>query len=427
MNIITIKHLCYYLEEIGVIDQNSINPFLSLYSFAMNRNKEINSNSNNTAKRSCNLFESVLCAYLKKIFSVDKNFKIFSNKIINKFKQQIMLRQYNGFILLFSIISKKYMPLKILSFYSILRNNKNKNKNLNPKHKPYEMNNISSPAVKKESKKKKSFDGFRSKNKNNNKNENRNSTFNTFNTSKTDIFNKSLDFIKLNNIYSTNNTLSWHSRNNMTISSFNKNLNIQLEFQKKQILSRIRREHNVKFKRSNSNSAKKLNNNNSNKTFESILLNTFSQKCNSINSNRNNNNFIAYNNNGYKSATNRYKDMYFHQKFNNINFIEEKESLQLDIPDILRGQYSTKSENMNFNSFSNNSPSSFKNIHNNYFLNRGNKGHIIKKNSKTKLKKDLFRSNGYVDINGDKKKLTLNDINQIKHKLDVLNNINYYS
>ena len=38
MNILTIHHLCYYLEEIGIIDQTSLPPFLSLYSFVLNKN-----------------------------------------------------------------------------------------------------------------------------------------------------------------------------------------------------------------------------------------------------------------------------------------------------------------------------------------------------------------------------------------------------
>ena len=94
MDILTIHHLCYYLEEIGIIDQTSLPPFLSLYSFVLNKNKE----NGNRSKKPQNIFENVLCAYLKKIFSVEKNYKIFSNKIISKFQQHFILKQYNGII-----------------------------------------------------------------------------------------------------------------------------------------------------------------------------------------------------------------------------------------------------------------------------------------------------------------------------------------
>jgi len=35
MNVITIQNLCNYLEELGIVDQKSITPFLSLYSKKM--------------------------------------------------------------------------------------------------------------------------------------------------------------------------------------------------------------------------------------------------------------------------------------------------------------------------------------------------------------------------------------------------------
>ena len=114
----TIHNLCYYLEEIGIIDQTSLSPFLSLYSFVTNKNKQ-NNTSNLPTKPSIQIFENILCAYLKKIFSVEKNYKIFSNKIINKFKQLFTIKQYNGLLLLFSLLSKKLNSFKIQSFYKI--------------------------------------------------------------------------------------------------------------------------------------------------------------------------------------------------------------------------------------------------------------------------------------------------------------------
>ena len=119
MNILNIHHLCFHLEEIGIIDQNSLNPFLSLYSFVINKNKE-NAKTDILTELSPTIYENILCAYLKKIFAIEKNFKIFSNKIVNKFKQIFMVKQYNGLILLFSILSKKLNYFKIQLFYKII-------------------------------------------------------------------------------------------------------------------------------------------------------------------------------------------------------------------------------------------------------------------------------------------------------------------
>ena len=71
MNILNIHHLCFHLEEIGIIDQNSLNLFLSLYSFVINNNKE-NDKANILTQLSPTVFENILCAYLKKYFQLKK-------------------------------------------------------------------------------------------------------------------------------------------------------------------------------------------------------------------------------------------------------------------------------------------------------------------------------------------------------------------
>ena len=115
MSIISIQNLCNYLEDLGIIDKKSLNPFLSLYT------KEINKNINNIDFDDTNsktesiilILENSLCSYLKKIFNIERNYKIFSHKIIEKFKENYLIKQYNCLFLLFYIFSKK---IKIFHF-----------------------------------------------------------------------------------------------------------------------------------------------------------------------------------------------------------------------------------------------------------------------------------------------------------------------
>lgn len=466
MNIMTIHHLCYYLEEIGIIDQSSITPFLSLYSFALNKSKEKeNLNTNTSTKKSSITFENILCAYLKKIFSIEKNYKIFSNKIINKFKQHFMLKQYNGLILLFSILNKVLQSYKIQSFYKIINMKKeNFSTNLNTYNNIYTYNNINSPSNKINlmHEKKTSFDSFRIKHLKKNKKEN--------DESKSEILNKSVDFIKIKKNYNNNDTIPSinKSKNNNTYAN---DKNIQLEFKKKQFLSKLKREHIVKFKRTNSNSAKKLTTNNSNKNFESKLLNNFPSqyKRNNVNvindyndkKNKKDKESIEYNDNYFNPIDIYNNDINFNKikydlikdnqkiiqnktdllfspngnsnysnhNFSYNNFYKEKTdnegSLNKNIPEILNGGLSAKSENINFASFVYSSPSYNQlNTPTNYKLcNKENIGHIIKKNDKKNIQKDIFNSS----IDEPQKNLTLNEINRIKKKLESLNYFNLNS
>jgi len=106
MNVLTIQNLCHYLEQLGIIDQKSISPFLSLYSSAINK-KGIEYDDDNNNFINISIFENVLYSYLKKIFEVKKNFKIFSHKIIEKFKQNMLKNKYNSIFILFLILSKR--------------------------------------------------------------------------------------------------------------------------------------------------------------------------------------------------------------------------------------------------------------------------------------------------------------------------------
>ena len=389
MNIMNIHNLCFYLEEIGIIDQTSLSPFLSLYTFVSNKTKQ-NNNANILTKLSQPIFENILCAYLKKIFSVEQNFKIFSKKIINKFKQLFTIKLYNGLILLFSLLTKKLNSFKILSFYKIYNkkeeiNITNRTRNINTYNNKFYDTKINKIDNEKEEK-------------------------------KSEIFNKSLDFININTNRIYNNTIpSINSRNKF----YGSNKNIQLEFQKKQFLSKIKREHMVKFKRDNSNSVKKLKNNNSNKNFEYKLLNSFSPRINY------NKNSIKYNNkeiNLKKENPNDINIKAFKNTYKlNMSNDNDEESLNAYLTDFLKGNFSTKSENANFRSFLYSSPSfNHMNTRSNYTLNnKNNVGYIIKRQDKNSVKNHLSRTKIMKSNN-----LSLNDIHKIKKKLETLNYFN---
>ena len=131
-NYIHIQNICNYLEEIGIIDKISVNSFLKLYSYAISKINNNNFNNINPNYSSSAIFENVLCAYLKKIFTIEKNFLIFSNKIINRFKENYCIK----FVTIISnIIMKKYNYYISKSFYNIISNFKeNNSKDKNLKH-----------------------------------------------------------------------------------------------------------------------------------------------------------------------------------------------------------------------------------------------------------------------------------------------------
>ena len=461
MDILTIHHLCYYLEEIGIIDQTSLPPFLSLYSFALNKNKE----NENISKKPQNIFENVLCAYLKKIFSVEKNYKIFSNKIISKFKQHFILKQYNGITLLFAILRKNLNSSKIQSYYKIQKiyNNPKTNSSFQDDS-PFIENKYISKHTKK-----KSFDSFRFKYMNMKKSKLKDDS----NNNRSDIFNKSVDFIK----YRPRNTIqSLNNRNNSQLVNL-KGKNIQLEFKKRQFLSKIKREHTVKFKRSNSQTMVKNKNNSSASHNKSELFRDFSTSRISSIMNKNRKNNIAMKNNFKKEYTLNPNDFHYYKNFineyynstnnnnyeNNDYFDDQKNNLNYDdnngndfdgrnyenekeaipnqsnysnninltafnnfdydikkdyVPNSVKGEFSFKSKYGNFNPFNYptftnnkmNTISNYKMSSNNYM------GHIIKKDFNNSMK------------NQNKQNvLTPKDIHRIKEKLEKLNYFNFNS
>ena len=87
-----IQNFCNYLEQIGMIDQNSINNFLSIFSLISQKKKLNNNNKISTSS----IYVNALSSYLKNILSIDDNFKIFAHKIIKKYSQNLLIKQYSS-------------------------------------------------------------------------------------------------------------------------------------------------------------------------------------------------------------------------------------------------------------------------------------------------------------------------------------------
>lgn len=279
MNVFNIQNLCNYLEEIGIIEQKSVSLFLTLYSYVINPN---NINNNNKTDNNSYIFENVLCAYLKKIFNVEKNFQIFSNKLINKFKQNYLIKQYNGLILFFVIFRKIFNSFKIQAFYKIkeksflnlqtktIKNKfikENRNEQEIEKNNTYNIyndnknafsksigtpNRIKNPVIYNYNNKSTAVNFFKDSKINERKPRNLKYKLQMEEKSPK-ILNKSVDYIKI----SMNNKRQKSDRNNslnFTNDIINRkksliNGDVQLEFKKKKFLSKIKKEHSINFKK----------------------------------------------------------------------------------------------------------------------------------------------------------------------------------
>ena len=100
-----VNSFCNYLEEIGLIDGNSLNPFLLLFSHA------IQSKSKASGKID-NIYESVLCSYLKKILQVERNFRIFSQKVVDRFKVNLGRKRNLGVVFVCGLLNNKILFIK---------------------------------------------------------------------------------------------------------------------------------------------------------------------------------------------------------------------------------------------------------------------------------------------------------------------------
>ena len=279
MNIISIQNFCNYLEELGIVDKKSITPFLSLYAKEMDNNINDISLDDSNSKEEFNsfIFENVLCSYLKKIFNTEKNFKIFSHKIIEKFKQNYLIKQYNGLFLIFYIISKQIKYSAINSYFIIKQLfqrkfiNKGINQNSNKKDKLIYKKYIKFQKYKNEinndtdiqniflnniengngfynndfenmykesnakSNKKKKIVNFRNE-----------SNFNNY-TQKAKSLNNSINYMK--RMLIQQNAVQKKNNSKTKRSNVNNYNNIQFENKKNQFLSRIKKEHSIAFKK----------------------------------------------------------------------------------------------------------------------------------------------------------------------------------
>ena len=125
-----IQNFCNYLEQIGMIDQNSINNFLSIFSF-ISQKKTLN---NNLKISTSSIYVNALSSYLKHILSIDDNFKIFAHKIIKKYSQNLLIKQYSSINTMFIIFTNRlniekfscFLHLKKFSdMKKIIRNKRN--------------------------------------------------------------------------------------------------------------------------------------------------------------------------------------------------------------------------------------------------------------------------------------------------------------
>ena len=476
MSIISIQNLCNYLEDLGIIDKKSLNPFLSLYT------KEINKNINNIDFDDTNsktesiilILENSLCSYLKKIFNIERNYKIFSHKIIEKFKENYLIKQYNCLFLLFFIFSKKLKYSIFNSFYSIknynneeksfLNNNMNGNFDKNKKSEIFFKKFINNRKYNNENNiinnsnhfdKKNFFKYFNENNNNNNFNNKENDNFNEYeNTNKINNnyeyeyeYDESIKNNKYNkkklvnhrnktsfNIYtkkakSLNNSVNGIKRimiqqksiqikNNKDINKTNKNSNynnIQFENKKNQFLSRIKRDHSINFKKKenfiNSHISKIYTiKNKENRNINYIKYNKNDSEKSNENSFFKNNNFFRNDQTDFSN----YKKMNVLTSCYNQNNYDNKYDIY----------HLNKSKTSLNNIYSNNSLNYIKkenNEENSYFNTNGEISSINSKNNSKNA--NLVFNQNYVGIKNLKYNCFSNDnikyYNKIEHKMDI--------
>ena len=336
MNVINIQNLCNYLEELGIVDQKSITPFLSLYSKKVNNYFNCNDSEQYNGKLESNIiiFEKVLCSYLKKIFNIEKNYKTFSHKIIEKFRKNILIKQYNGFFLLFYILSKKIKYSVINSYFNIknyifnnyesststIQNQYNIKKFKNAYYESNDSNELNSNNYIKEhnntSKKNIIINYLNDKgngiiNTYHDKKYNlkniislRNDNFFNNCNKKAKSLNNSINRMKRLIIQKNNNQKNKRIHKRIKSSNYN---NIQLENKKNQFLSRIKKKHSINFKKN-------------------ILFNNTNMSKINPNKNKENKNinYMEYN---MPSSINNNEDSLFDQEQNDDEILEENNIL----------------------------------------------------------------------------------------------------
>ena len=458
MNTISIQNLCNYLEELGIIDKKSINPFLSLYTKEINKNiNNIDFDDSDSKTQSIILIlENALCSYLKKIFNIKRNFKIFSHKIIEKFKQNYLIKQYKGLFILFFIFSQKLKYSVFNSYYyiknynnekdSVINNKNNDNyeetcksrllfmKFINNKETNNQINKFNNESndnyyeknmFSKYFKNNENGNGINNnyeyeydetiQNNNNNKKKiinHRNKTSFSIYTKKAKSLNNSVNVMK--NIMTQQK--SAQIKNNNSINKINKNSNynnIQFENKKNQFLSRIKKDHSIAFKKRGSFNNFHISKiypikNKENKNINYIKYN----KSDSMN--RNENSFIENNNNEADYFKNK-KINTFTSCYNHNNYDSKYDIYHLNkSKNSINNGYSNNSVNYNYIEKENNDGNSNFNVN-------GEISSIISKNNSNNG--NLVFNKNYIGMKNLKYNYYSNDNikyhKRIENKMDI--------
>ena len=263
-----IQNFCNYLEQIGMIDQNSINNFLSIFSLISQKKKLNNNNKISTSS----IYVNALSSYLKNILSIDDNFKIFAHKIIKKYSQNLLIKQYSSINTMIIIFTNRLNIEKYSCFLHLKKISDLKIRN------------------------KRNFDIKKSL-----------SLQNLYPTKEEEYYlqTKSSD-INTSNYLNYSNFMNNKPKNKITA---------QTMFLKKQnqLMNKIRKEHNIKFKRPRINNLsceprKKYiffdENGNSNKY--NLYNNLYESRNSSNNININSNASDFFNGNSYRKVNNKH-------------------------------------------------------------------------------------------------------------------------
>ena len=95
-----IEEICQYLNELGILSIKNTPLFLSIYSGQL-KNKPKSNKNNNIEKNNLTI---ILFAFLKKVFSNDKELYELSSNIIHSHTKNKLIRQYQGICFLNKII-----------------------------------------------------------------------------------------------------------------------------------------------------------------------------------------------------------------------------------------------------------------------------------------------------------------------------------
>ena len=117
-----VEIICGYLNEIGVLELNHINEFLSIF-------KELNP-KNSSKEESINKIKQTLFLYIKKILNEENQINSFCDNIITSFLNARIVNKYKQLNFIVNMIKTKISCYYIYFFMKLIncKNNKKKNK-----------------------------------------------------------------------------------------------------------------------------------------------------------------------------------------------------------------------------------------------------------------------------------------------------------